>query len=80
MAWEARGRGSLLKGITKFLDDSLVLPAGDWNQDSMKPVIEMARKKANEVRRKSHHPLALTREGEMSSSLLLLPGLGSIKL
>ena len=72
VASEAMGHGRLLKGITKFLDDSLVLPAGDWNQDSMKPVIEMAKKKAHEVRRKSLHPLALNREGNISYIVLYI--------
>ena len=59
VAWESMSKGSLMTGIHQFLDDSLVLPAGDWDEDLLMPIIATARKKAVEVRRKSQHPLAM---------------------
>jgi hypothetical protein len=59
LAWECTTKKALLHGIRHFLSDSLVLPAGDWDEELLKPIIHVARKKAAEVRRKSLHPMAL---------------------
>ena len=59
VAFDAMSPKSLMSGIHKFLDDSLVLPPGDWEQETLLPIIGMAKKKANEVRRKSQHRLAM---------------------
>ena len=39
MAYSALNREELLEGIRSFLDDSLVLPPGDWDEDLLLPVM-----------------------------------------
>ena len=38
MALSATGRKNLLSGINEFLDDSLVLPPGDWDNEDLLPL------------------------------------------
>ena len=57
--FDAMSSKAIMSGIYKFLDNSLVLPPGEWAEETLLPIIGMAKKKAVEVRRKSSHPLAL---------------------
>ena len=62
LTWDCMSKNALLNGIHQFLDDSLVLPAGDWDEELLRPIIAQAHKKAVEVRRKSTHPQAMKSE------------------
>ena len=44
VAYKAEGRQDLLDAINEFLDDSMVLPPGDWDRKTLLPVLEMAKK------------------------------------
>lgn len=46
MAYRAESREDLLRAINSFLDDSIVLPPGDWDHRTLLPITHMARKRA----------------------------------
>ena len=52
VAYQAESRDELLQAINLFLDDSIVLPPGDWDQKTLLPIMDMARKRA-QVRRRN---------------------------
>ncbi|XP_076088046.1 band 3 anion transport protein-like isoform X4 [Mytilus galloprovincialis] len=52
IAYKAESRGELLGAINEFLDESIVLPPGDWDQKTLLPIMDMARKKARQKRKK----------------------------
>ncbi|XP_025113828.1 band 3 anion transport protein-like isoform X2 [Pomacea canaliculata] len=52
VAYKAESRDELLHAINLFLDDSIVLPPGDWDQRTLLPIMDMARKRAHLRRRK----------------------------
>ncbi|XP_062574718.1 anion exchange protein 3-like isoform X2 [Saccostrea cucullata] len=54
IAYKAISRDELLHAINEFLDESIVLPPGDWDQKTLLPIMDMARKKARAMRRKKH--------------------------
>lgn len=54
IAYKAISRDELLHAINEFLDESIVLPPGDWDQKTLLPIMDMARKKARTMRRKKH--------------------------
>ena len=54
IAYKAISRDELLHAINEFLDESIVLPPGDWDQKTLLPIMDMARKKARAMRRKRH--------------------------
>jgi hypothetical protein len=54
VAYKAESRGELLNAINEFLDESIVLPPGDWDQKTLLPIMDMARKRAR-VKRKQKH-------------------------
>lgn len=45
-AYIAENRTDLLDAILDYLDESLVLPSGDWDKSTLLPVVEKAKKKA----------------------------------
>ena len=51
VAYQAESRDELLQAINLFLDDSIVLPPGDWDQKTLLPIMDMARKRA-QIRRR----------------------------
>ncbi|XP_041374597.1 anion exchange protein 2-like isoform X2 [Gigantopelta aegis] len=51
VAYKAQSREELLHAINGFLDDSIVLPPGDWDHKTLLPIMDMARKRANVRRR-----------------------------
>ncbi|KAG1669652.1 Anion exchange protein 2 [Nymphon striatum] len=53
IAYKASERKELLSGINQFLDESIVLPPGDWKKKSLLPVLDIQRKNAEIQRRKS---------------------------
>ena len=46
IAYQADSRQDLLDAINDYLDDSIVLPPGNWDKNTLLPVMEMARKRA----------------------------------
>ena len=50
IAYKADDRKALLSGINEFLDDSIVLPPGDWEKETLLPFAELKAK--NEAIRK----------------------------
>ncbi|XP_055870394.1 anion exchange protein 2-like isoform X2 [Biomphalaria glabrata] len=46
VAYRAESREDLLRAINSFLDDSIVLPPGDWDHRTLLPITHMARKRA----------------------------------
>lgn len=52
LALLAKGRKNLLNGINEFLDDSIVLPPGDWDNHELLPLhLLQAKSKAIRLRR-----------------------------
>ena len=45
-AYQANDRSDLLDSINEFLDDSIVLPPGDWDKKTLLPIMDMAREKS----------------------------------
>lgn len=50
-AYKAEDRRDLLRAINEFLDDSIVLPPGDWDRRSLLPVDDI-RKKYEDIRKR----------------------------
>ncbi|XP_035824346.1 anion exchange protein 2 isoform X3 [Aplysia californica] len=46
VAYRAETREDLLRAINSFLEDSIVLPPGDWDHRTLLPITHMARKRA----------------------------------
>ncbi|XP_063837857.1 anion exchange protein 3 isoform X1 [Ostrinia nubilalis] len=51
IAYKADDRRELLSGINEFLDDSIVLPPGDWERQALLPIEEL-RAKSEMIRRR----------------------------
>ncbi|XP_013387963.1 anion exchange protein 2 isoform X2 [Lingula anatina] len=51
VAYRADDKRELLSAINEFLDESIVLPPGDWERETLLPIMNMARKR-NRRRRK----------------------------
>ena len=62
VAYKAESREDLLRAINSFLDDSIVLPPGDWDHRTLLPITHMARKRA-QIRRQKKQQLE-EQEGE----------------
>jgi len=45
MAYHAEGRKNLLDAINQFLDDSIVLPPGNLDKETLLPILDMAHDK-----------------------------------
>ncbi|KAK3742816.1 hypothetical protein RRG08_064215 [Elysia crispata] len=56
VAYKAESREDLLRAINTFLDDSIVLPPGDWDHRTLLPITHMARKRA-QIRRQKKQQL-----------------------
>ncbi|XP_021352339.1 band 3 anion transport protein-like isoform X2 [Mizuhopecten yessoensis] len=52
VAYRAESRGEILHAINQFLDESIVLPPGDWDQKTLLPIAEMNKKRARQRKRK----------------------------
>jgi len=46
-------RNDLLSGINDFLSDSIVLPPGDFDKELLLPIVETAKMKNNNAKRRS---------------------------
>ena len=51
-AYGARDRQAILTAMNAFLDDSMVLPPGDFDRKTLLPIMHMAKKKLKERREK----------------------------
>ncbi|XP_026322255.1 anion exchange protein 2 isoform X3 [Hyposmocoma kahamanoa] len=56
LAYKADDRRELLSGINEFLDDSIVLPPGDWERQTLLPFEEL-RAKSEMIRRRKRDAL-----------------------
>lgn len=56
LAYKAEDRKELLSGINEFLDDSIVLPPGDWERQTLLPFEEL-RAKSEMIRRRKRDAL-----------------------
>lgn len=54
IAYEADNRKALLSAINEFLDDSIVLPPGDWERQALLPIEEIKAKSEAIKRRKEN--------------------------
>ena len=45
-AYRADRRQDILVAINQFLDDSVVLPPGDWGKKTLLPITDMGRRKS----------------------------------
>lgn len=61
IAYKADSRNELLSAINEFLDDSIVLPPGDWERQALLPIEEIKAKSDAIKRRKLN---ALEKEQE----------------
>ncbi|XP_069108746.1 anion exchange protein 3-like isoform X2 [Argopecten irradians] len=52
VAYRAESRGEILHAINQFLDESIVLPPGDWDQKTLLPIAEMNKRRARLRKRK----------------------------
>lgn len=50
-AYKAEDRRDLLRAMNEFLDDSVVLPPGDWDRKSLLPVDDL-KKKYEDIRKR----------------------------
>lgn len=73
IAYKADDRKALLSAINEFLDDSIVLPPGDWEQKALLPFEELKAKSEAIKRRKQK---ALQKNVDESSKALLAAGDG----
>ena len=51
VAYRAEDQQDLLDAINEFLDESIVLPPGEWDKKTLLPIMDMARKKAQAKRK-----------------------------
>ena len=58
LAYRAESREDLLDAINEFLDDSMVLPPGEWDKKTLLPIMDMAKKKAQFRKKKKERELA----------------------
>ncbi len=52
VAYRADGRNVLLIGLNEFLHDSMVLPPGAWDDETMLPAMRLLREKEKEKERR----------------------------
>lgn len=66
MAYQAMDRRDIMNGINDFLTDTIVLPPGDFDKELLMPIIETAKMKNNNAKRRStrRRKQAKSRSGE----------------
>ncbi|CAG9857657.1 unnamed protein product [Phyllotreta striolata] len=75
IAFKAETRKELLSAINEFLDDSIVLPPGDWERQALLPIEEI-KAKSDAIKRRKENALRKAREaqGIVSKPLLAQDG------
>lgn len=63
VAYKANERRELLSAINEFLDDSIVLPPGDWERQALLPFDEL-KTKSEAIRRRKAKALEERRKGQ----------------
>ncbi|KAJ8974750.1 hypothetical protein NQ317_017020 [Molorchus minor] len=71
IAYKAESRKELLSAINEFLDDSIVLPPGDWERQALLPIDEL-KAKSEAIRRRKENALKKAQEAEGITTKLLL--------
>ncbi|KAJ8957007.1 hypothetical protein NQ318_012174 [Aromia moschata] len=61
IAYRADNRKELLSAINEFLDDSIVLPPGDWERQALLPIEEL-KAKSEAIRRRKENALKKSQE------------------
>lgn len=69
IAYEAYNRKALLSAINEFLDDSIVLPPGDWERQALLPIEEI-KAKSEAIRRRKENALKKAAGDETKAMLL----------
>lgn len=76
IAYGANDRKALLSAINEFLDDSIVLPPGDWERQALLPIEEI-KAKSEAIRRRKENALKKAAEAQgISKPLLAVEGDG----
>jgi anion exchange protein len=70
IAYGASNRKALLSAINEFLDDSIVLPPGDWERQALLPIEEI-KAKSEEIRRRKENALKSAAEAQGITKALL---------
>ncbi|KAG5882668.1 hypothetical protein JTB14_024477, partial [Gonioctena quinquepunctata] len=63
IAYKAENRKELLSAINDFLDDSIVLPPGDWERQALLPIEEI-KAKSEAIRRRKQNALKKAQEAQ----------------
>ncbi|XP_023949078.2 band 3 anion transport protein isoform X2 [Bicyclus anynana] len=66
IAYKTDSRRDLLSAINEFLDDSIVLPPGDWERQALLPFEEL-RAKSEQIRKRKQDALQRKREADIVS-------------
>lgn len=66
IAYKADDRSDLLSAINEFLDDSIVLPPGDWERQALLPFEEL-RAKSEMIRKRKRDAQQRKREAEVTA-------------
>lgn len=69
IAYEAYNRKALLSAINEFLDDSIVLPPGDWERQALLPIEEI-KAKSERIRKRKEDALKIA-VGEETKPMLV---------
>ncbi|KAK6629364.1 hypothetical protein RUM43_003181 [Polyplax serrata] len=72
IAYKATGRKELLSAINEFLDDSIVLPPGDWERKALLPFSELKAKSEAIRKRKNRRLKEAEAEGGNQQKALLI--------
>ncbi|GJQ79533.1 hypothetical protein Trydic_g16380 [Trypoxylus dichotomus] len=71
LAYSADNRKVLLSAINEFLDDSIVLPPGDWDHKELLPIEEL-KAKSEAIRKRKESVLKKSKEAEAGATKPLL--------
>ncbi|KAL4717523.1 hypothetical protein ACJJTC_000672 [Scirpophaga incertulas] len=71
IAYKADDRAQLLSGINDFLDDSIVLPPGDWEQKALLP-FEDLKAKTEQIRRRKMKAIESEKKASAEEKKVLL--------
>ncbi|XP_072385099.1 band 3 anion transport protein-like isoform X1 [Diabrotica undecimpunctata] len=63
IAYKAENRKELLSAINEFLDDSIVLPPGDWERQALLPIEEI-KAKSEAIKRRKENALRKAQEAQ----------------
>ncbi|XP_045464618.1 anion exchange protein 2 isoform X2 [Harmonia axyridis] len=78
IAFGAYDRNALLSAINEFLDDSIVLPPGNWERKALLPIEEL-KAKSEQIRKRKENALKKAAEAQGITKTLLCAGDGDEK-